>query len=89
MRADSNAVEAAITDWFRILSDLRRCRMSFRLIAELVDADQHMLYRAWRGSCDLRHAVGQRVIRLWAERTARTPDDAPQLPDDLAGSRNS
>jgi hypothetical protein len=65
-------------DWFRILSDLQRCGVSLRQASQATRVRYGRLYRAWRNpEQDLRHGEGERVLRIWCDRTQRDRTEAP------------
>lgn len=69
-----------MTDWFRVLADLRKCGYSLRAVARETGVRRGRISHVWAGTTgDFRHRDGVLVLQLWSRCTHRSIDDAPRL----------
>ncbi|AZS49322.1 hypothetical protein DM558_00360 [Entomomonas moraniae] len=66
------------TDWFRLLSDLKRFGFSHNDIFKRTSIPIGTISGYKQGS-EPKHADGERLIRLWCEVTGGNREDAPTV----------
>lgn len=65
-------------DWFRVMTDITRTKLSIEKIAKELDVAKATAW-GWKEGVEPRHYDGERLITLWCEITGSDRDRLPML----------
>lgn len=67
-----------MTDWFTVISDLRKRGMTAQAVADSIESAKSTVL-GWKTGAQPKHSDGERLIALWMRMTDQTRDQLPTV----------